>query len=230
MAAPRAGPTRWSIRSRAAAAQTPLQPILRGQTGRRNSRSTCVTSLRSARCAGRLCRSFEARLIEEWQFRTSTACSRSMSGEPYLARLGWVAARCFYLGGGSCGLTNLSVYAATKGAAETWSGICLHPRPARLRCAEPRRVPPPGNGRVLQTTGGRAGGGAPPARSPTMRFVTSYETRSRSVGGSHPKGRHLGARLPSSVAKTARPQDAALYSFGATFRGHCCERNSIPAR
>jgi hypothetical protein len=51
------------------------------------------------------------------------------------------------------------------------------------------------------------GGGAPPARSPAMRFANNYETSSR---GSHPEERHLGARLASSVAKTARPQGGAL--------------------
>ena len=64
-----------------------------------------------------------------------------------------------------------------------------------------------------------------------MRFATNYETRSRGVdSGSYSEERHFGARLVSSVAKTTRHQDGALYSFGATFPGHCCERNSIPAR
>jgi hypothetical protein len=152
-------------------------------------------------------------------FSSSSSCEPRLGSPVFLT-----------LAAAHAAVTNLSVYAATKGAVETLSGICLHPLPARLRCVERHRVPPPGNSRILQTTGGRAGGDAPPARSPAMRFATNYETRSRGVGGSHPEERHFGARLASSVAKTASPQDAALYSFGATFPGRCCERNSIPAR
>jgi NAD(P)-dependent dehydrogenase (short-subunit alcohol dehydrogenase family) len=85
-------------------------------------------------------------------------------------------------------VTNLSVYAATKGAVETlvghlpsssastapgaWNGVVSR-RPAIVAfCKQPE-------------------GGAPPARSPAMRFATNYETRSRAVGGSHPEERTL---------------------------------------
>jgi hypothetical protein len=120
-------------------------------------------------------------------------------------------------------VTTLSVYAPHQGRGRNlgqafafilgqhgsgvWNGAVSRRRAIVTFCKQPEK---------------RAGGGAPPARSPAMRFATNYETRSLGVyGGSHPEERHLGARLVSSLAKTARPQDGALYSCGATFPGYC---------
>jgi hypothetical protein len=136
-------------------------------------------------------------------------------------------------------VTNLSVYAATKGAVYAATKGAVETLVGQLPSSSASTAPGACNGVMPRRPAIAAFCKQPEdvqeaarlRRSPAMRFATNYETRSRGVdSGSYSEERHFGARLVSSVAKTTRPQDGALYSFGATFPGYCCERNSIPAR
>ena len=152
-----------------------------------------------------------------------------------LASLGWVAACCFSPSAAAhAAVTNLSVYAATKGAVETLVGQLPSSSASTrspVRCNR-RRVPLPGNSRVLQTTGGRAGRRRTyPARSPAMRFAkpTMRPGRGASTADLTPRSATLEAPRVRMWRRRRVLRMRALYSFGATFPGYCCERNSIPA-